>query len=70
MNPLDNSVGKQRFCVRNHMRKIGEIGRHPIEDFGRGSFAKHPNKFDPKHGRLLLVLLSSRSSANMSRGVT
>jgi hypothetical protein len=56
MDPLDNRVGEKRLGVRHHMRKIGDIGRHPIEDFGRGSFAKHSNKFDPEHGRLLFAL--------------
>ncbi len=53
MDPLDNHIRVKRLGVRHDMRKIGEIGRHPVEDFGRGSLAMRPNKFDLEHGRLL-----------------
>jgi hypothetical protein len=55
MHSLENSIGEKRLCVRHHVRKIGQVGPHPIQDFGRGSLANYPNKFDLKHGRLLFA---------------
>jgi hypothetical protein len=56
MDPLGDDIGEKRLGVCQDMRKIGHIGRHPVEDFGRGFFALHPNKFNLEHGRLLFAL--------------
>lgn len=53
MDPLDNDICVERLGVCHDLRKIGEIGRHPVEDFRRSSLAMRPNKFDLEHGRLL-----------------
>jgi hypothetical protein len=62
MDSLENGIGEKRLCVRHHVRKIRQVGPHPIQDFGRGSLTNYPNKFDLKHGRLLLLQAETPAS--------